>query len=66
MIGQIIKVKNISFKDRLEISYYLYQYGTIVGTKKLRQQQKLQAFIIQFADNSRIWMLEQEIEFIKT
>ena len=66
MIGQIIKVKNTNFKDPLEISYYLYQYGTIVGTKKLKQQQEFQAFIIQFADNSRVWMLQQEIEFIKT
>ena len=62
MIGTTIEVKKISYKNRLEVSDYLHQYGLIVGEKTIQHKKKLHGFIIEFADYSRIWMLTEEIE----
>ena len=62
MIGRTIRVKLISNKNSLEIIDYLHQYGLIVGEKIIQHKKKLYGFIIEFADHSRIWMLNEEIE----
>lgn len=37
MIGQIVKIRTIQSQIPLEVSYYLYQYGVIVGTKRIKK-----------------------------
>ena len=62
MIGKIIEVRNINYRNPIEIVDYLHQYGSVVGEKTIRYKKKLHVFIIEFRDYSRIWMLPEEIE----
>lgn len=63
MLGQLIKIQKIHNHTNINIINYLYKNGIIVGKKIIYNKYILP--IIQFEDCSRIWILPEELEFIK-
>lgn len=63
MLGQLIKIQKIHSHTNINIINYLYKNGVIVGKKIIHNKYVLP--IIQFEDYSRIWILPEELEFIK-
>nr|YP_010336200.1 hypothetical protein MW609_pgp093 [Chroodactylon ornatum]UNJ14606.1 hypothetical protein [Chroodactylon ornatum] len=57
---QLYKItRTVPFELTLKIGHF----GNIVGTKSIRYSQA--GYIIEFADNIRMWVLPYEIKFIK-
>nr|QCI06257.1 cytochrome b6-f complex subunit PetP [Dicranema revolutum] len=60
-LNRIVKIKKINNKQNSRVINYLYKTGVIAGRKIINQ--KLNVSIIEFKDYTRIWMLENEIEY---
>nr|QCI07261.1 cytochrome b6-f complex subunit PetP [Hypnea pannosa] len=58
-VNKTIKITQLKRNENSKITKFLYKTGTIIGTKKIRNQ--FTVFIIELKDYSRIWMLKQEI-----
>nr|WCH54759.1 hypothetical protein [Hypnea edeniana] len=58
-INQIVKITKLKRNKNSKLTNFLYKTGTIIGTKKIKNQ--FFALIIELKDYSRIWILKQEI-----
>nr|YP_010903500.1 hypothetical protein REP88_pgp075 [Hypnea cryptica]WCH55953.1 hypothetical protein [Hypnea cryptica] len=59
-VEQIIKITQLKSNKNSKVAKFLYKTGTMVGTKKIKNQ--ILVFIIELNSHSRIWMLKQEIK----
>nr|YP_010903899.1 hypothetical protein REP96_pgp076 [Hypnea musciformis]WCH56950.1 hypothetical protein [Hypnea musciformis] len=57
---QIVKITRLKSNKNSKVAKFLYKTGTMIGTKKIRNQ--ILVFIIELKNHSRIWMLKQEIK----
>nr|YP_010902705.1 hypothetical protein REP55_pgp076 [Hypnea nidulans]WCH54560.1 hypothetical protein [Hypnea nidulans] len=61
-INEIVKITQLKNDKNSKIAKFFYKTGTIIGTKKIKNQ--ILVFIIELKNNSRIWMLEKEITIL--
>nr|YP_010903699.1 hypothetical protein REP92_pgp076 [Hypnea wynnei]WCH56551.1 hypothetical protein [Hypnea wynnei] len=58
-INKIVKITKLTRNKNSKLNNFLYKTGTIIGTKKIKNQNIV--FIIELKDYSRIWILKKEI-----
>nr|YP_010902506.1 hypothetical protein REP52_pgp076 [Hypnea nidifica]WCH54361.1 hypothetical protein [Hypnea nidifica] len=56
---QIVKITKLKKNKNSKLNNFFYKTGTIIGTKKIKNQ--IVALIIELQDYSRIWILREEI-----
>nr|ARO90405.1 hypothetical protein [Bangiopsis subsimplex] len=61
-LNNTVQFNNVYRKLPFEITTRLGCYGKIVGTKLISYRTK--SFIVEFSDNTRLWLFEKEIKFL--
>nr|YP_009511698.1 hypothetical protein [Melanthalia intermedia]AXI97575.1 hypothetical protein [Melanthalia intermedia] len=65
MLEQLIKIKRINANKNAEIIKWIGECGNISGEKSINYNNSCKKVkIIQFLNNTRIWMLPEEIGII--